>query len=357
MTILVRFTRPPYEGKDDGVGEDNGKLKHTSQQVRRKHRRSTSVKRRTVKKEGINNKKEDVLSSSRTGCVDMSIIDSTGVGLEEIDDTTTCSAMLPATVDDSGLSLGLFEKDSHNLVGTLWSPTPPPHPSPSSSPSSLSSTSNKVVILCHGLMSDRESPLLKSIAYQLTTQLGLSTFRFDFSGNGESKGVWDYGAYNEEASELERAIEMLQDTRALSTIAIIGHSRGATVVCLHTANPHYTKVPLVVSLSGRYDMTNKPNRFSDSEKHELETIGYCDWVLPTRMNGKSKRRYRWKKDSIDKIMAMDTKNMTEECAKRASGSKMMFIGAMDDTAVPIRDLHSFQRVYNDAVKEGIHSRK
>mmetsp|Transcript_23172 Transcript_23172/g.19715 ORF Transcript_23172/g.19715 Transcript_23172/m.19715 type:complete len:94 (-) Transcript_23172:63-344(-) len=74
---------------------------------------------------------------------------------------------------------------------------------------------------------------------------------------------------------------MLQDTHGLSTIAIIGHSRGATVVCLHTANPYYTKVPLVVSLSGRYDMTNKPDRFTEYEKHELETIGYCDWILPT----------------------------------------------------------------------------
>ncbi|KAF4686229.1 hypothetical protein FOZ63_028334, partial [Perkinsus olseni] len=183
--------------------------------------------------------------------------------------------------------------------------------------------------------------LLKSIAYVLTTQLGLPTFRFDFTGNGESEGEWDYGNYEQEAAELEAAVKTLKEKRKLKTLATIGHSRGATVVCLHCGNSSYTKIPLVVSLSGRYDMTHKPNRFSDEEKYQLDTLGYCDWYQP-RHDG-SMRKYRWKKASIERIMAMDTRKMTEDCARR--GSKLMFVQARDDPVVQLSDLYSFQKAF------------
>ncbi|KAF4653773.1 hypothetical protein FOL46_009012, partial [Perkinsus olseni] len=207
------------------------------------------------------------------------------------------------------------QNDAHQLVGTLWSPSTPPTSPP-----------EWVVILCHGLMGDRQSSLSKSIAYVLTTQLGLPTFRFDFTGNGESEGEWDYGNYEQEAAELEAAVRTLEERRKLKTLATIGHSRGATVVCLQCGNSSYTKISLVVSLSGRYDMTHKPNRFTDEEKHQLDTLGYCDWYRP-RHDG-SMRKYRWKKSSIERIMAMDTRKMTEDCARR--GSKLMFVQARDD---------------------------
>ncbi|KAF4683331.1 hypothetical protein FOZ60_009345 [Perkinsus olseni] len=96
------------------------------------------------------------------------------------------------------------QNDAHQLVGTLWSPSTPPTAPP-----------EWVIILCHGLMGDRQSSLLKSIAYVLTTQLGLPTFRFDFTGNGESEGEWDYGNYEQEAAELEAAVKTLKEKRKL----------------------------------------------------------------------------------------------------------------------------------------------
>ncbi|KAF4752428.1 hypothetical protein FOZ62_012503, partial [Perkinsus olseni] len=143
------------------------------------------------------------------------------------------------------------------------------------------------------------------------------------------------------AAELEAAVKTLKEKRKLKTLATIGHSRGATVVCLHCGNSSYTKIPLVVSLSGRYDMTHKPNRFSDEEKYQLDTLGYCDWYQP-RHDG-SMRKYRWKKASIERIMAMDTRKMTEDCARR--GSKLMFVQARDDPVVQLSDLYSFQKAF------------
>lgn len=103
-----------------------------------------------------------------------------------------------------------------NLVGTLVDPpttaqsaasAPPaatsgsPEAPPSSSTTNSSSSSNAtaplppVVLLAHGYMSSRNSELLVRLATALARSSQLSSFRFDFSGNGESEGGFRYGQY------------------------------------------------------------------------------------------------------------------------------------------------------------------
>jgi hypothetical protein len=92
------------------------------------------------------------------------------------------------------------------LVGTLVDPSPPALPPSAesranSSPSSSSSSSSKaaatapVVILAHGYMSSRNSELLVRLATVLASSCQVASFRFDFSGNGDSEGDFRYGQY------------------------------------------------------------------------------------------------------------------------------------------------------------------
>lgn len=72
------------------------------------------------------------------------------------------------------------------LVGTLTDPEPlQQHPT----------TVTPVVLLAHGYMSTRHSELLVRLSTALANTCGLSSLRFDFSGNGDSEGSFRYGQY------------------------------------------------------------------------------------------------------------------------------------------------------------------
>ncbi|KAH0922370.1 hypothetical protein HID58_022388, partial [Brassica napus] len=66
--------------------------------------------------------------------------------------------------------------------------------------------SREVVVLCHGFKSDKNNAILKNVAAALEKE-GISAFRFDFSGNGESEGGFNYGNYKYEADDLRSVIE------------------------------------------------------------------------------------------------------------------------------------------------------
>lgn len=93
------------------------------------------------------------------------------------------------------------------LVGTLVDPPPqdstgnaassstPTDINATSSSSSNASGSRPVVLLAHGYMSSRNSELLVRLSTALARNAQLSSFRCDFSGNGESEGEFRYGQY------------------------------------------------------------------------------------------------------------------------------------------------------------------
>ncbi|KAH9761656.1 Hydrolase 4 domain-containing protein [Citrus sinensis] len=84
--------------------------------------------------------------------------------------------------------------------------------------------SKQLVIVCHGFQSTKDRIPMVNLAAALERE-GISAFRFDFSGNGESEGSFLYGNYRREAEDL-RAI--VQDFCAKGRVitAIIGHSKG-----------------------------------------------------------------------------------------------------------------------------------
>ena len=57
----------------------------------------------------------------------------------------------------------------------------------------------QAAILCHGWKSTKEQSMFVQMADRLEAE-GLTTLRFDFSGNGESEGGFHYGNYKAEVS-------------------------------------------------------------------------------------------------------------------------------------------------------------
>ncbi|KAG6723336.1 hypothetical protein I3843_03G202100 [Carya illinoinensis] len=108
-----------------------------------------------------------------------------------------------------------------------------------------------IVILCHGFHSSKEYNTMVNLAAALENG-GFSAFRFDFAGNGESEGSFQYGNYWREVDDLRSVIQHFSE--ANRTIrAILGHSKGGNVVLLYASKYH--DISRVVNVSGRYDLT------------------------------------------------------------------------------------------------------
>ncbi|TYG67029.1 hypothetical protein ES288_D05G046100v1 [Gossypium darwinii] len=110
--------------------------------------------------------------------------------------------------------------------------------------------SKDLVIICHGFQSKKERIPMVTLATTLGRE-GISAFRFDFAGNGESEGSFMYGNYRREAEDLRAVIRHFRKNQHLIT-AIVGHSKGGNVVLLYASK--YNDVPTVINISGRFHL-------------------------------------------------------------------------------------------------------
>ncbi|GKB54517.1 peptidase S8/S53 domain-containing protein [Tanacetum coccineum] len=108
--------------------------------------------------------------------------------------------------------------------------------------------STHIVVFCHGFQSSKETNTMVNLANALQKE-GITAFRFDFAGNGESEGTFEYGNYRREADDLHSVIQHFREANRV-TSAIFGHSKGGNVVLLYASKYH--DVPCVINVSGRY---------------------------------------------------------------------------------------------------------
>lgn len=70
-------------------------------------------------------------------------------------------------------------------------------------------TTRDLVILAHGMFSDKDNQPFLLISSVLVTRFNV--LRFDFIGNGESDGEFAYGNYDSEADQLGEVVQMARE--------------------------------------------------------------------------------------------------------------------------------------------------
>ncbi|XP_076889205.1 uncharacterized protein LOC143539904 [Bidens hawaiensis] len=110
--------------------------------------------------------------------------------------------------------------------------------------------SKEIVIVCHGFLGKKESSMMMELCFALEKQ-GISAFRFDFSGNGESEGSFQFGNYRKEVDDLRAVIQHFTEANRVVSAAI-GHSKGGNVVILYAYL--HRDIKKIVNVSGRYKM-------------------------------------------------------------------------------------------------------
>jgi len=92
-----------------------------------------------------------------------------------------------------------------------------------------------VIVGCHGLMADKNSPKQVELA-RCCNAIGMAYFRFDHRGCGESEGLFEQDTtLKNRESDLTAAVHAVQTALAKDMpIGLFGSSFGGTV-CLKTA--------------------------------------------------------------------------------------------------------------------------
>jgi hypothetical protein len=93
-----------------------------------------------------------------------------------------------------------------------------------------STSTNLCVILCHGFLSDKNSRTNRRLTELLVPQ-GIATFRFDWSGMGESKERFSHMSLKECKEQLDAAFQVLQE-RGMNRIGLVGSSFGGLLAIL-----------------------------------------------------------------------------------------------------------------------------
>ncbi|KAJ1693728.1 hypothetical protein LUZ63_010426 [Rhynchospora breviuscula] len=190
--------------------------------------------------------------------------------------------------------------------------------------------SKKIVILCHGLRDTKDHNTVVSIASALT-RIEISSFRFDFSGNGESEGQFQFGNYWKEVDDLHSVTSYLK--KNYDIIAVVGHSKGGNVVLLYASK--YDDVKMVINVSARFDLQRGiKERLGEGFFDRLEndkTIQLVD----------GKGRFEVTKDSLMDRLSI---NMSEEVKKIKPDARVLTIHGSNDEVILVEDAYEFEKV-------------
>lgn len=192
--------------------------------------------------------------------------------------------------------------------------------------------SKQLVIVCHGFQSSKERIPMVNLAAVLEKE-GISAFRFDFAGNGESEGSFQYGNYRREAEDLRAVVQHFRrENRVIS--AVIGHSKGGNVVLLYASK--YNDVHTVVNISGRFNLEKgMEGRLGKDFLLRLKQHGYIDVF-----NRKGKYEYRVTEESLKDRLTTDIHAV---CLLIQQECRVLTVHGSMDKIVPAEDALEFAK--------------
>ncbi len=129
---------------------------------------------------------------------------------------------------------------------------------------SASEGSNTCFIICHGFLASKDKRLIQEISATLESA-GQDTFRFDFSGCGESKGETGNSSYVKQQEDLRSAIKQLK-SRGFVKFGLVGHSMGGSVSILVSEDNKDIRW-LIDIAAPAYPTRIKERRFKDQLGH------------------------------------------------------------------------------------------
>lgn len=190
-----------------------------------------------------------------------------------------------------------------------------------------------IVILCHGGRASKENFIMTNLAAALENA-GISSFRFDFTGNGESEGSFELGGYWREADDIHSVAQHFEEANR-TVIAIVGHSKGAIAVLLYASKYHDIKT--IVNLSGSHDLkAGLECRLGKDFVERIRKEGFIE--LKAESGGIN---YRVTEESLKDRLNI---TMLEECLHIDKECRVFTVHGGADTIVPVVAAHEFAKI-------------
>ncbi|XP_073129528.1 putative uncharacterized protein YDL057W isoform X2 [Henckelia pumila] len=190
--------------------------------------------------------------------------------------------------------------------------------------------SQELVIICHGFRSSKDRIPMVNLAFAFERE-GISALRFDFTGNGESEGSFQYGNYIREAEDLRDVVKHFHAEKRF-VMAVIGHSKGGNAVLLYASR--YNDVETVVNIAGRFDLRRGiEGRLGKDFQEKIALDGFIDVF-----NRKGEIEYRVSKESLTDRVKTD---MLAACRPIPLSCRVLTVHGKEDEIVPIEDAIEF----------------
>lgn len=192
--------------------------------------------------------------------------------------------------------------------------------------------SEQLVVVCHGFQSSKERIPMVNLAAAIEKE-GITAFRFDFAGNGESEGSSQYGNYYREADDLHAVVQHFREQNRV-IVAVIGHSKGGNVVLLYASK--YNDVHTVVNISGRFNLKRGiKGRLGKDFLQRIKQNGFIDVK-----NRKGKFKYRVTEESLMDRLTTDTH---AACLSIQPECRVLTVHGSMDKIVPVEDALEFAK--------------
>ncbi|KAL4282699.1 hypothetical protein GQ457_16G003420 [Hibiscus cannabinus] len=190
------------------------------------------------------------------------------------------------------------------------------------------SESKEIVVLCHGFKSNKGDIVLVNLAAALEKE-GISVFRFDFTGDGESEGSSLFADFDRETDDIRAVVQHFSGKNRVVS-AILGHSKGACLVLLYASKYHDVRV--IVNVSGRY---NLKRGLTEDFVEKIQKDGYIEIK-----NKKGSVGYRVTEKDLMNLLTTD---MREVCRKISKECRVMVltIHGSTDKMNPVNDALEF----------------
>jgi pimeloyl-ACP methyl ester carboxylesterase len=139
------------------------------------------------------------------------------------------------------------------------------------SPSSADSQNPPGILVCHGMLSNKDSRKHQQFSERLAA-CGFLVLRFDFSFVGESEGKLEEMTFTGEVEDLQSAVSFMR-THTNGPLGLIGSSMGSAVAALYAAqDPQIAALVLMASLA-------RPGDHSPNTEAIYREQGFIDTPL------------------------------------------------------------------------------
>ena len=143
------------------------------------------------------------------------------------------------------------------LAGTLHLPEP------------QKGTNGRGVVMGHCFTCSRHTGILRQLGRDLAAA-GYVALRFDFSGNGQSEGLFSDSTYTKQIAEMNTAADRIGREGA-TWIGMAGHSMGAVIAVLTAGQSE--RVKAVCAMAGRLSGLDARRFLNPGQIDEIEKTG------------------------------------------------------------------------------------